>query len=223
MRTPSPCGSAHPGDVIRATPTRHRAPHPRPPPPRRRRTGNRMQSRCAREARPSPPTCRPGRRRNSDPAPAGVDLIATTKGTIARSTPRRGGRKDGTVPGRWYGSPSSLPVIGQRRMVQGPARHPPQRVDRYPGRAAERDHHRQKRRTGSSSDLAAEHLRLYRLGRQIMNAPAGIGTRQDPTPTGQYFVAMLEEFPQRHAVRSSSSPRPIPTRSATGKRGPTTR
>jgi len=44
-------------------------------------------------------------------------------------------------------------------------------------------------------NLAAEHLRLYRLGKQIMNAPAGIGTKQDPTPTGQYFVAMLEESP----------------------------
>jgi hypothetical protein len=41
--------------------------------------------------------------------------------------------------------------------------------------------------------LSAEHLRLYRLGKQIMDAPAGIGTKQDPTPTGQYFVAMLEQ------------------------------
>jgi lipoprotein-anchoring transpeptidase ErfK/SrfK len=125
-------------------------------------------------------------------APAGWTLIATTKGTIARfATP--GGRADGTVPGRWYGSLSSLPVIGQRpgwfrvRLVTRPngstawIRAADVIITDTPYRIV--------------VNLAAEHLRLYRLGKQIMNAPAGIGTKQDPTPTGQYFVAMLEESP----------------------------
>ena len=125
-------------------------------------------------------------------APAGWSLIATTKGTIPRfAVP--GGREDGTVPGRWYGSLSSLPVIGQRpgwfriRLVTRPngstawVRAADVTITDTPYRIV--------------VDLAAEHLRLYRLGRQIMNAPAGIGTKQDPTPTGQYFVAMLEESP----------------------------
>jgi lipoprotein-anchoring transpeptidase ErfK/SrfK len=125
-------------------------------------------------------------------APAGWSLIATTKGTIPRfATP--GGRADGAVPARWYGSLSSLPVIGQRpgwfrvRLVTRPngstgwVRAADVTVTDTPYRIV--------------VNLAAERLRLYRLGRQIMNAPAGIGTKQDPTPTGQYFVAMLEDSP----------------------------
>jgi lipoprotein-anchoring transpeptidase ErfK/SrfK len=125
-------------------------------------------------------------------APAGWSLIATTKGTIARFT-TPGGREDGDVPGRWYGGLSSLPVIGQRpgwfrvRLVTRPngstawVRAADVTITDTPYRIV--------------VNLAAERLRLYRLGTQIMNAPAGIGTKQDPTPTGQYFVAMLEESP----------------------------
>jgi lipoprotein-anchoring transpeptidase ErfK/SrfK len=125
-------------------------------------------------------------------APAGWSLIATTKGTIPRFV-IPAGRENGTVPGRWYGGLSSLPVIGQRpgwfrvRLVTRPngstawVRAADVTITDTPYRIV--------------VDLAAERLRLYRLGRQIMNAPAGIGTRQDPTPTGQYFVAMLEESP----------------------------
>lgn len=125
-------------------------------------------------------------------APAGWSLIATTNGTIPRFV-IPGGRENGTVPGRWYGGLSSLPVIGQRpgwfrvRLVTRPngstawVRAGDVTITDTPYRIV--------------VDLAAERLRLYRLGRQIMNAPAGVGTRQDPTPTGQYFVAMLEESP----------------------------
>ena len=125
-------------------------------------------------------------------APAGWSLIATTKGTIARFT-APGGRKDGAVPGRWYGGLSSLPVIGQRpgwfrvRLVTRPngstawVRAADVTITDTPYRIV--------------VNLAAEHLRLYRLGKQIMDAPAGVGTRQDPTPAGQYFVAMLAESP----------------------------
>ncbi len=117
-------------------------------------------------------------------APAGWSLIATTKGTIPRFA-TAGGPQDGTVPGRWYGSVSSLPVIGQRpgwlrvRLVTRPngstawVRAADVTVTDTPYRIV--------------VDLAAEHLRLYRLGRQIMNAPAGIGTRQDPTPADPAF------------------------------------
>ena len=133
-----------------------------------------------------------GTAREPDAAPAGWSLIATTKGTIPRfATP--GSPQDGTVPGRWYGSLSSLPVIGQRpgwfrvRLVTRPngstawVRAADVTITDTPYRIV--------------VNLAAEHLRLYRLGKQIMNAPAGIGTKQDPTPTGQYFVAMFEQSP----------------------------
>jgi lipoprotein-anchoring transpeptidase ErfK/SrfK len=125
-------------------------------------------------------------------APAGWSMIATAKGTIPRfATP--GSPQDGTVPGRWYGSLSSLPVIGQQpgwfrvRLVTRPdgstawVRATDVTIAATPYRIV--------------VSLAARHLRLYRLGEQIMNAPAAIGTKQDPTPTGQYFVAMFEQSP----------------------------
>jgi len=124
--------------------------------------------------------------------PAGWSMIATTKGTIPRfATP--GSPRDGTVPGRWYGSLSSLPVIGQQpgwfrvRLVTRPngstawVRAADVTITDTPYRIV--------------VNLAADHLQLYRLGKQIMNAPAAIGTKQDPTPAGQYFVAMFEQSP----------------------------
>jgi hypothetical protein len=128
----------------------------------------------------------------TEAAPAGWSMIATTKGTIARFA-APGSPQDGTVPGRWYGSLSSLPVIGRRpgwlrvRLVTRPngstawVRAADVTITATPYRIV--------------VNLAAEHLRLYRLGQQIMNAPAAIGTRQDPTPPGHYFVALFEQSP----------------------------
>jgi hypothetical protein len=125
-------------------------------------------------------------------APAGWSLVATANGTIPRFAAPRSAQ-DGTVPGRWYGSRSALPVIGQQpgwfrvRLVTRPngstawVRAADVTIAATPFRIV--------------ISLAAEHLRLYRLGKQIMNAAAGIGTKQDPTPTGQYFVAMFEQSP----------------------------
>jgi hypothetical protein len=128
----------------------------------------------------------------SQAIPAGWSMIATTKGTIARFA-APGSRSDGTVPARWYGALSSLPVIGQRpgwfrvRLVTRPngstawVHAADVTISATPYRIV--------------VNLAAEHLRLYRLGKEIMDAPAGIGTKEDPTPTGQYFVAMFEQSP----------------------------
>jgi lipoprotein-anchoring transpeptidase ErfK/SrfK len=44
-------------------------------------------------------------------------------------------------------------------------------------------------------DLGAERLRLYRDGVLILDAPAGIGTATDPTPTGHFFVASFAKAP----------------------------
>jgi hypothetical protein len=40
-------------------------------------------------------------------------------------------------------------------------------------------------------DLATEHLMLYKAGHLLMSAPAGVGTGQDPTPTGNFFVVLF--------------------------------
>jgi lipoprotein-anchoring transpeptidase ErfK/SrfK len=44
-------------------------------------------------------------------------------------------------------------------------------------------------------DLATEHLMLYKAGQLLMSAPAGVGTVQDPTPTGNFFVALYATPP----------------------------
>src|SRR3984957_2791479 len=96
-------------------------------------------------------------------APAGGSLVATAKGTIPRFA-APGSAPDGTVPGRWYGSPSALPVIGQHpgwfrvRLV------PPPNGSTAWVRAANVTITATPYRIVVS--LAAEHLRLYRLGKQ---------------------------------------------------------
>jgi lipoprotein-anchoring transpeptidase ErfK/SrfK len=45
-------------------------------------------------------------------------------------------------------------------------------------------------------NLATTHLTLYKDNRMVFSAPVGAGTRADPTPTGQYFVAFLEAPPK---------------------------
>jgi lipoprotein-anchoring transpeptidase ErfK/SrfK len=46
-----------------------------------------------------------------------------------------------------------------------------------------------------SVDLATRHVALFRLDEEVLSAPAGVGTGQDPTPTGRYFVAFFESSP----------------------------
>jgi len=43
--------------------------------------------------------------------------------------------------------------------------------------------------------LSARHLMLFKDGVRVMDAPAGIGTAADPTPTGHFFVASFAKAP----------------------------
>ena len=38
--------------------------------------------------------------------------------------------------------------------------------------------------------LTTEHLKVYKGGQLVYDFPAGVGTPDDPTPSGHYFVAM---------------------------------
>ncbi len=137
---------------------------------------------------------RPGRRRERRrprSRPAGA-WSPTVKGDIPRFA-APGGKRDGTVPARWYGAPATLAVIAQRpgwyrvRLATRPngstawVRATDVTVTRTPYAIV--------------VDLATRHLRLLRAGRVVMNVPAGVGTAQDPTPPGHYFVAMFEQSP----------------------------
>jgi hypothetical protein len=114
-------------------------------------------------------------------------LVATTKGATPGSA-EPGAPPDTTVPASWYGYPSILPVIAQSagwlevRLAQRPngstAWVPAGDVtlSTTPYRLV--------------LDLSSEHLAVYDDGHEIFDFPAGIGTPQDPTVTGEYFITM---------------------------------
>jgi lipoprotein-anchoring transpeptidase ErfK/SrfK len=129
-------------------------------------------------------------RTNAAVLKAGIpsSLVATLTETAPDfATP--GGPQTGTVPATWYGAPSALPVLAQDNgyLEVRLAQRPNGSTAWIASSAA----------TLSSTpyrivvDLATEHLKLYKAGHLLMNAPAGIGTVQDPTPTGNFFVVLF--------------------------------
>jgi lipoprotein-anchoring transpeptidase ErfK/SrfK len=119
-------------------------------------------------------------------------LVATLTETAPDfATP--GGPQTGTVPATWYGAPSALPVLAQDNgyLEVRLAQRPNGSTAWIASSAA----------TLSSTpyrivvDLVTEHLKLYRAGHLLMSAPAGIGSAQDPTPTGNFFVVLFAAPP----------------------------
>ena len=97
------------------------------------------------------------------------------------------------MPATWLGAPSTLPVIAQQpgwfevRLAQRPngstawVRDADVDTAVTPYRIV--------------VDLATKHLTLYRDGQPVFSAPVGTGLPAYPTPTGQYFVALLAAPP----------------------------
>lgn len=104
-----------------------------------------------------------------------------------------GGPPDKTVPGSWYGYQSILPVIAAQ-----------------PGWLEVRE---AQRPNGSTAwipsdgvslsttpyamvlNLCTAHLLVFQGGQEIFDFPAGIGAPNDPTVSGEYFVAMTTPPP----------------------------
>jgi lipoprotein-anchoring transpeptidase ErfK/SrfK len=122
----------------------------------------------------------------------GSTMLATVR-VSAQGYASPGRRADATVPASWYDRPSVLPVIGTRpgwvrvRLAQRPngsAVWLPAgdvRLTSTPYRIV--------------INLKTLHLSLYSGGRLAFSTPAGVGTRDDPTPAGEYFVAFDEPPP----------------------------
>ena len=141
---------------------------------------------CARSPAARPPTAGPARQS------AGSTLLATLSGAVPRSA-SPGRIAAGWVPATWYGARSVLPVVATRpgwvrvRLAQRPNGS----TAWLPARDV---------KLSSTSyrivvNLATTRLTLYRAGQKVFVTAAGVGTKSDPTPTGQYFVAFLEEPP----------------------------
>jgi lipoprotein-anchoring transpeptidase ErfK/SrfK len=97
------------------------------------------------------------------------------------------------VPSQWLGAASILPVLAQQsgwyevRLAQ----RPNESTAWVPARdlsLADDSYY-------IVIDLSTMHLLLFDHGQQIENFPAGIGVPSDPTPTGQFFVALFAEAP----------------------------
>jgi lipoprotein-anchoring transpeptidase ErfK/SrfK len=117
--------------------------------------------------------------------------------SILRTSPRYAApdlRTSGQVPATWWGAPSVLPVVARRagwvevRLAQRPngslAWVPAWDVS-----------------LSVTSylivvNVQTMHLTLYDGTREVLTAPAGIGTVADPTPTGHYFVAFFQAPPE---------------------------
>jgi lipoprotein-anchoring transpeptidase ErfK/SrfK len=122
---------------------------------------------------------------------------STVLATVLRTVPRYaspGVLAAGSVPASWYDRPSVLPVIAtspgwvQVRLAQRPNGSTAWLPD---GDVT----------LGSTPyriviNAATTRLALYDNGRLVFSAPAGVGTLEDPTPAGEYFVAFDEQPPQ---------------------------
>ena len=124
--------------------------------------------------------------------PASTELatvLATAPGYAAP-----GGLAAGAVPASWYGRPSVLPVIATRpgwvrvRLAQRP--------DGSTAWLPARDVTLSSTPYRIVVDLATTRLALYDHGRLVFSAPAGVGAADDPTPTGEFFVAFDEAPPE---------------------------
>jgi len=168
------------------------------------------------DARPRPSTAPPSRpsvtparqaaqlRPAAQPRPAGrpgaspaAIAVSTELATVLATAPRYaapGRLADGAVPASWYGRRSVLPVIATRpgwvqvRLAQRP--------DGSTAWLPLNDVALSSTPYRIVVDLATTRLALYDRGRLVFSAPAGVGTPDDPTPTGEFFVAFDEPPPQ---------------------------
>jgi lipoprotein-anchoring transpeptidase ErfK/SrfK len=150
----------------------------------------------------APASTTPGSTVPASTAPASTAPASTVIATVLSNAPRyaspgqlaSGTGSANTVPASWYDRPSVLPVVAtspgwvQVRLAQRPngstAWLPDDDVTlgRTPYRIV--------------INAATAWLALYDNGRLVFSAPAGVGTTEDPTPAGEYFVAFDEQPPQ---------------------------
>jgi lipoprotein-anchoring transpeptidase ErfK/SrfK len=124
---------------------------------------------------------------------AAITTVATIRQSGAPGSDAPGGPPNRLVPGEWYKAASVLPVIARRpgwvevRMAQRPnetttwVRTSDVTLASDPYRIV--------------INLTTKHLQLQKNGKPIADLPAGIGTTDDPTPTGHYFVAFVAAPP----------------------------
>jgi lipoprotein-anchoring transpeptidase ErfK/SrfK len=124
---------------------------------------------------------------STTPEIATTTEVATVHGNVPGS-PQPGAPESTLVPATWYGYPSVLPVIGsvpnwvEVRLAQRP--------NGSTTWVPESDVTLSTTPYSIVLSLASEHLMVYQSGKEIFDFPAGTGSPDDPTVTGNYFVTM---------------------------------
>ena len=151
----------------------------------------------ARQAARLQPVTRPASLPASLPANQPAVPESTELATVLETAPRYaapGRLGSGAVPARWYERSSVLPVIAAKpgwvevRLAQRP--------DESTAWLPASDVRLSTTPYEIVVDLATTKLSLFDGGRLVFSAPAGVGSTDDPTPTGHYFVAFDEAPPQ---------------------------
>jgi hypothetical protein len=128
----------------------------------------------------------------SSPTRTGWTEIAT----VTRTTPLRatsGGPIVGAFDVTWHGQRIFTPVLARRQgwiEVRLPGR-PNGSVGWIKATSASLE----QTPYAIVVNLATRHLELYEAGRVVLDAPAGIGTSIDPTPTGHFFLGFFARSP----------------------------
>lgn len=115
--------------------------------------------------------------------------LATPKGEIA-TFDRPEGAQVGTV-GFWYGYPMTMPIVAEQGdwlKIQLP-----ERPNGKTGWVRAADVERSSSPWRMVLKLSETRLYVYKDGEEVWNAPVGIGKDTTRTPTGSYFVAVIEE------------------------------
>jgi lipoprotein-anchoring transpeptidase ErfK/SrfK len=131
-------------------------------------------------------------------SPGAIEIPASTQIATMRFTAPRyrspGHLGTGVVPASWEERPSVLPVLGT---APGWVRV---RLAQRPNGSTAWVPARDVRLSGNPYvivvDLATTRLSLYKHGRRVFSAAAGVGSPDDPTPPGGYFIAFTEGPPQ---------------------------
>lgn len=126
------------------------------------------------------------------PVPASTTIVEVTGAVAYYSAP--GGPEAGTVPvGSWWGDTKHLPVIAtapgwlQVRL--------PQRPNGLTGWIPSAGVALSTTTYGILVDRGTYRVGLYESGRLIGDFPAGVGTPNDPTPLGDYYVMDFYQSP----------------------------
>jgi lipoprotein-anchoring transpeptidase ErfK/SrfK len=122
--------------------------------------------------------------------PASTDL-ATPKGEVP-TYDRPEGTQIGTV-GFWYGYPMTMPIVQEARDGDWLRIMMPERPNEMTAWVKAESVTRSTSPWRMVLKLGETRVRVFKDGHEVWSAPVGIGRDHTRTPTGRYFVAVIEK------------------------------